>query len=259
MEDEKEKEKNAILLICFVVVQIALVVLFASSLSKLFSSNEIEFDNIDERPKINIEGLNGTMPDASDDDVMMIGLAVLDAISDNQGDVNFGANKGLLRNGSVKTYYFEDVNVHYYSAIVDIPGLEQSYWIFHEYSDDKTNGNVSVEDQYLALCLANNEKKVYPNFDCKSSYGNLTYNAIAAKYLRYMKLYEDDIELEVSDDLKSIEIGVMGERKKDDEEYINLVKGKIESLGIDSGLFEYTVVDSSTPNYVHKMEKLLGV
>lgn len=252
--EEYKKDINTPLMV-LVAIQILFVVLLAMSLSELFSSNKIDFEDIDEVPKISVEHLGESMPGASSNDIKMMELTLLDAVNENMGDVNFGANKGILREDSVKTYYFENANLHYFSAIVDIPGLGQSYWIFHEYSDDKMNESLSGEDQYMALCLVNEENMIYRDFDCKSRYAGLTYNAIAAKYLKYTELYKDNLGITVSDDYRSIEIDVRGKREKSDEEYVDIVKNKLDSLGISPGIFEYTVVDSDLPAYMDYVEQ----
>ena len=245
-----KNEKNNYPLIAFVVAQIVFVLLLVVSIPKIFVKDEIGYENLAEQPKIAIEGLKASMLDAPDYDVGIMNLALLKAMKENAVSVDFATDKAVIRDGTAKTHYFENANIHYYSAIVDIPGLEQSYWIFHEYSDDKDNAYLGVEDSYLVLCLADTMEKIYSDFDCKSDYAQLTYNAVAMKYIKLFN-FEDFLIYETSNDYELITVVLTnGTVEEDGEKYVDEISDAILSLGISPDLFEYELIDAVDAPYV---------
>lgn len=227
-------------LLIFVILQIIFIVLCAVSLPKIFVSNRADEGNFANLPRITIDGSSEILPKEVD----VMEWILLDAVKENVSEVAFGEADAVIRDESVKKQYFELPNIYYYSAIVDIPDLNQSYWVFYEYSDEENNINLSANNQYLAMCIVDPEEIVYRDFDCKSQYGQLTYNAIAKKYLGWSNF--DNIIVEVSDDYGEIQIIIINdEDNSNNEKYINEVKEKIRSLGIYPEIFEYNVIPSS--------------
>ena len=230
-------------LLIFIVLQILFVVLCVMSASDFLKGDEIIYgSSASRRLAINIDGLKGVMPGVENNsEVETMNKILLDTVGMNIPTVDFGDIKAKIREDSVRTHYFSDLKIDYFSAIVDVPELKQSYWIFHEHSDDIDNPNLTIDTEYVVMCLANERDKIYPDFDCKSDYGQLTYNVIAKKYLDWFDF--DNFFLKVSDDYQKIELVVVGGREYEDEKYVNMVKEKLESLGIYPGIFEYEVVD----------------
>ena len=187
---------NKNLIIAFVLFQIIFIVFCVVSIKGLLVEKKITVEDFADQPNIPIAGLGTSMPNSTTEDQDIVEVLLLETVNANTPEVNLSSDQVKIRDGSVKTHYFSDQNVNYYSAIVDIPKLEQSYWIFHEYSDESDNKNLSVNDQYLVLCLIDQSKVIYPDFQCKDNYGELTYNAIAEKYLRWFS-FEDFLLYEI--------------------------------------------------------------
>ena len=221
------------------------MVLCVVSGSKIFVNDKITGRSISEQPKIKVEGLEESMANVGVDDVGILEMELLDVVKKNTPGTNVDIDQAVLRDGSVSTHYFEDINMNYYSSIVDLPDLEQSYWIFHEYSEDKDNVYWSTDMRYAVLCLADSDRIIYPEFDCKSDYGQLTYIIIAKKYIGQYRFKEFMVRDDLGEDEYS-KIGLIalkGDAAQNGEKYIEDVKDTIASLGISPDLFEYEVVN----------------
>lgn len=252
MEEEKGilKDKGWVVLV-FAGVQVLFIILCAISIPKLFVKDKVDENNYDERPSLKVTGLSETMTNASDKDIGTLERSLLNMVENNTPAVNFRADDAVVRDGSVRTHYFVDESVYYYSAIVDIPSLEQSYWVFHEYSSDLYNQFLNKDDRYIVMCLADTMEIRYPEFNCKSEYEQLTYNAVVQKYLGWFDF--DGALARVKDDFKTVEIEIIrGMYDYSDEEYLRQVKEAIESLGIPSELFKYEIIDSEYSPHVHR-------
>ena len=144
-------------------------------------------------------------------------------------------------------YYFDTLDIKYYSAIVDIPELEQSYWIMHEHSDNPDNPNLSTDGQYVVLCLVDSGEIIYPDFGCKSRYETGSYNFIAEKYLNLLQMRGILVSVR-KDDPTQIDIIIVDYLNdgNDDEYFVEKVKDNLRVLGIYPGLFNYNIIHSSS-------------
>lgn len=61
--------------------------------------------------------------------------------------------------------------MNYLSAIVDIPNLEQSYWFYNEYSNDKNNQYIEYYKSFRIFYLAESQEIIYQGFNCKDDFG----------------------------------------------------------------------------------------
>ena len=239
-ENGSNTDKN--LAIVFLLLQILFVIIGVISLRILFVDNRIDMDIFSERDGISIEGLSEAMPGALASDAKVLETELLDAVSQNVSDIHLGESQAIIREGSIKTHYYETLDINYFSAIVDIPQLHQSYWLFHEYSDNAEKPNLSINDRYVVLCLIDQSQIIYPEFDCKSSYNSLTYNSIAKHYLEPLSNEDFGFFEMDNDDYHDVTI-LRRNKAKSNDELIQEAKDLVTSLGIPPSIFKYKVLE----------------
>lgn len=239
--------------IIFIGLQLLFAVFCAVTIPRLFTSNIMDMDDVETLPSIEINDLSSTMPDAESKDEKTMKVMLLNAIQNNIPEVDLKTTTGIIREGSVKSYYFELQNVYYYSAIIDIPELQQSYFVFHEYSDDILNSYLSENDQYVIQCLMDEQDIIYPDFDCKDNFGQKTYNAIAQKYLEWFEFDDFFIYKIENYDIVTI-IALKNDAETNSQKYIEETETAISSLGLPDNLFEYEVINIDDAPYVYWSE-----
>lgn len=152
---------------------------------------------------------------------------------------NSGAS---IRNETLISTYFDEIDVHYVYFIVDIPELEQSYQIKYEWSDDVKNQNLSINDRMMVMCPSE-EQLVYESFDCVDDYNQNGESLILYAYINENSFEGFDVIL--PDDfnqfvvISGFNIRVDGEI--DSELSVIALKNFIKSLGFDAEKFEYSV------------------
>ena len=251
MDDDTKKMNNLVLV--FVVVQVLFVGLCVATLSRVLVNDNVEEGEFARLPSITIDGLSETLVDATEEDTKVIEWMLLDTVKKNMSEVDFGSIKGVVRSESVKTYYFGAQKIYYYSAVIDVPEIRQSYRVVHEYSDEQDNEYLSANEQYIILCLSDLGEIRYAEFDCKSDYDKLTYNTIVMKYIWYFD-FEEFVVRSVSGDYSKIRIIAL----KDDyngDVLVKKVKEAIRGLGVSPDLFEYEVAWwGNEPNFQYFVE-----
>lgn len=183
-----------------------------------------------------IEGL----PESSVDPIQTV---LYDTVTMNGGAINSIKDSDIrIREETLKNIYFSEQNIHYVSFIIDIPSLEQSFQIFHEWTNDSTNQYYLVNRATMVMCPLESQIK-YSNFQCRDNYDNNGQAFIVSQFLPYLSFdgfnaltrydkapYVIIIAPEtfnVSEDTKSV--------------FIEQTKEKITSLGFPSDLFSYYV------------------
>lgn len=251
MDNDAKKMNNLVLV--FVVVQVLFVVLCAVTLSRVLVDDNVEEGEFARLPSITIDGLPETLVDAAEEDTKVIEWMLLDTVKKNMPEVDFGNIKGIVRSESVKTHYFSAQKIYYYSAVIDVPEIRQSYRVVHEYSNEQDNEYLSANEQYIILCLSDPGETRYAEFDCKSDYGELTYNTIVMKYIWYFD-FDEFVLRSVPGDYNKIRIIAL----KDDyngDVFVEKVKEAIRGLGVSPDLFEYEVAWwGNEPNFQYFVE-----
>ncbi len=241
----ENKVNRNYLLIIFILIQILFMIMCVISIPKLIDEDKIDTNNVGGWPNISIAELKESMSDSNANDVEIMKWMLFDTVRNNKIEINPNTDKAILRRNSIRKYYFEKQNINYYSAIVDIPEIRQSYWIFHEYSSDRYNANLSANGQYIILCVIDPGKIIYPEFNCKDNYGASTYNLIAGKYVKWFDFNEFFIYEIAGDDYNIIRIAPNSPEATSEEieGYVEETKKKIRDLGIMAELFEYEIVE----------------
>lgn len=78
---------------------------------------------------------------------------------------NIEDSGATIRENTIVNKYFKTINMHYVNFIVDIPSTQQSYQIFHEWSDDGNNPYFVADNSTLVMCPTK-DKMVYDDFKC---------------------------------------------------------------------------------------------
>lgn len=251
MDDDAKKMNNLVLV--FVVMQVLFVVLCAATLSRVLVDDNVEEGEFAKLPSITIDGLSETLVDATEEDTKVVEWMLLDTVKKNVSEADFGSIKGIVRGESVKTHYFSAQNIHYYSAVIDVPEIRQSYRVVHEYSDEQDNEYLSANEQYIILCLSDPGEIRYAEFDCKSDYDELTYNTIVMKYIWYFD-FEEFVVRSVPGDYSKIRIIALKDNY-DNGDFVERVRETIRELGVLPDLFEYEVAWwGNEPNFQYFVE-----
>lgn len=138
--------------------------------------------------------------------------------------------------------------MHYVNFIVDIPSLEQSYQIFHEWSDDNSNKYYLVNMATLIMCPTTDQVK-YSNFNCKDKFNHHGQNYIVSEFIRYYNF--NYFTVSIHGDYSQVDINPIKLDVSDSEKdsYIQKTKSTIQSLGIYPEIFTYHIVDPAELNY----------
>ena len=133
--DNKEKLQNNInpLLAVFLIIQIIIILLIIFSMPKLFQDNN-NIDSPTEGPSIKIEGISAIIPDDFPEwrDLIEWDLFKTSLNNSKKESIPDSSITASIREETIKTQYFEEQNINYVRAIIDIPELLQSYELFLE-------------------------------------------------------------------------------------------------------------------------------
>lgn len=230
--------------IFFIVLQVIVMIVIASILININQGEEIGEDEISRQPKLSIEGLDRVSPQLSESSISDIEKSLISITRFNNQDVGMIDDVGAIRPESLRTYYFGDQELGFFSAVIDIPSLKQSYQVFHDYTEKK--GNLFY-NQYFATvssCNSGIVEDIYPDFECKDLHSKSIYGEIINKYIGFFKL--NGLKLRFIDDtFSTIEIftpdTTLDEAKK--QSIIGQVKERIEQLGVPGDHFQYIVIN----------------
>ncbi|MDO5451469.1 MAG: hypothetical protein Q4F56_00045 [Candidatus Saccharibacteria bacterium] len=173
-----------------------------------------------------------------------------DTIASNGGTLeNISDSDAKVRENSMIDLYFEDINMHYVNFIIDIPSIEQSYQIFNEWSDDRTNPNYLTNMATMIMCPLK-EQLIYTDFNCKDEFDHKGQRILVSKFIDhfdndyfapYFKegdfstIYINPISFNLSNSTK--------------QRYIGETKDAVTSLGIPPDIFKYHVLEQSDLDY----------
>ena len=230
------------LVVGFVVFQLVFLGVCIGSLFKLMADEKANVDDYTDKFSIDIKNISTLYDGITNAQIGTIQRSFLNVVQRNAFQVNLGSNDAEIREGSVARRYFKKQDLNYISAILDIPSLKQSYWLFHEYSNNSNNQFLSPNNSAVILCIENSVDIIYEDFECNNMYSSKTYNAIVAKYIKFVDFDKFSVSVDTST-YDSINIYTLSEGVDSDDkkEYEEAVRGAIESLGISSDIFEYNV------------------
>ena len=241
MDDQNQRNKS-ILPIIFIIIQIIYMIIIISVLLSNTKNDRIEQMDIGRQPTISIKDLNSQLPDNAYRGP--IETVLTKTVELNSTEFNTSDSTANIREGSLSTVKFEDIDGIYFSAIVDIPNLEQSYQIYSFYSiGDRTPESLAYSTQYV-LCLDDQADKIYPDFDCQELFPQDARRSIVFSYLKYLKF--NDFSLfptqKPNSSIIYIDVDPTLDISTDTEQsYIQETKKAVSSLGISPELFEYKI------------------
>lgn len=199
---------------------------------------EVSVDNID-----HIDGIPEVIADKA-------GAALYNAMSVNSDtDRNIWVSGAVVRDGTLLERHFDGSEigtdgVNIASFIVDIPDIEQSYWVWYSWLDGY---NGEEENDWMlesaVACPVGNES-LYEDFVCRDWVEDPVRNQIVAEYLKY--LYSEDFYAYVNpDDLEMQEVFIIvsgaDSSQESEQKYVTEVKDYIDSIGVSSEIFNYIV------------------
>ena len=259
MEDEEQGQNKYmtqpnIPVIIFIVAQIIFIVLLAISMPKLFQSDEINDEDPSRIPVATIDNFTSSVPEGYSGNARLIEETLFQLILRNSPNKDISKSiSTVIREGSVKTVYFDEQNLNFLSAIIDVPDLEQSYWLYNEYSGDKNNQYIDYSKSYRLFCLEESQEILYSNFDCKDDFGIAGRYELISDLIKYFDF--NDFSPSYSSEQKTNEIKIYPHDFNIDdaikESYIQQTKGAIDSIGISPNLFTYHVVNPQDINYLY--------
>ncbi|MBQ3464716.1 hypothetical protein IJH15_00630 [Candidatus Saccharibacteria bacterium] len=226
----------------FVIVQLIFCAICASSISTLMAEEKVNVDDYVDKFSIDIKNIDALQDGLTDAQVGTIQRSFLNVVQRNAFQINLGSNDAEVREGSVVRRYFKNQDLNYISAILDIPSLRQSYWLFYEYSKNPKNQFLSPNDSAVILCINNQKDIIYEGFECNNMYNPKTYNAIVAKYIKFFD-FSDFLASVDETTYDAINIYAVSNDVSDGdkERYKEIVKSAIESLGISPDIFRYNL------------------
>lgn len=242
----------------FIVMQIIFIIFLVISLSRLSQPNEIDDWDTERTPVATISNFSAVAPENYSGGIKNIETTLFELILRNSPDKDISKSiNASVREGSIKTVYFEDQNLNYLSAIVDIPDIEQSYWFYNEYSNDNPNPYINYSKTYRIFCLDSSQEIIYPNFDCKDDFGIGGKYELVSDLIPYFK-FDDFFPLYYAqNNSNKIEISpdTFDELSNSTKElHIQQVRNAIDSLGISPDFFTYNVMSPSEIKYYYPIK-----
>lgn len=249
--DEQKKDRSVPLII-FLISQIFLIIILVAIIFLNRSSSEILSTDYESQPSVAIEEFNNELPDSSSLYLGLIERSLLKTIELNSDSFNINNSKAEIRDGTLVTQKFDDIDGTYFSMIVDIPTLEQSYQIYAlaPMEGNKDPNILSYYTQYI-LCLDDYAEKIYSNFQCEDEHPVDTRTGIVVSYLKYFDF--DHFNAFVDSSNPSVINISTGSLDSIDEKtgniYIQEVRDAVASLGISPDIFEYRVMQPEDYTY----------
>lgn len=236
LEFQQYIRSNPIVIVLFVLLQIFFVIILAFFISKL-NSNNYSVSNL---PISNLKSDLESLPENS---VEAIQSALYDNVTTNGGTLSsISDSDAKVREGTMTELYFDEINMHYINFIVDIPSIEQSYQIFNEWSDNKSNPHYLTNLTTMVMCPLESQIE-YSSFKCRDSYNHNGQSLIASNFL---PLLDPDSYSTLIQNSKAPYIVVIAPKAfmVDDDtktSYTKQTEENIKSLGFPSDAFNYYV------------------
>lgn len=213
-----------------------------------YKSDQIYSGDYDRQPRIAINGLDNISPSLPSGDQENIERNLFTAVEKNSTVINSTNITANVRDNTVIAQnIFGKYGLSYLSLIIDLPELNQSYRLFHEYDSTAEKWTFNTEEFLIITCLNDSDEIIYKDFNCKDQYGPTIYNGIAIKYLDNLSLGNDAFSLSVDDeDISTLYITPAEDvSAKTSQQYIEQTKNKVKSMGIPPNIFEYKITDTS--------------
>lgn len=236
-------QQNPVLVGTFAVIQIIFIIVLIVIFSNLNKDTYTPAN-------IPISYLNDDLAELPENSVNVIESMLYDSIASNGGTLDSISNSDArVRENSMVDIYFEDIDMHYINFIVDISSIQQSYQVFNEWSDDRTNPNYLIDMATMIMCLPK-EQIIYSDHNCKDKFNHNGQKILVSKFISHFDfgyftpsfkegnlstVYINPISFNASESVK--------------RSYIQKTKDAISSLGITPDIFEYHVLEQSELDY----------
>lgn len=242
----------------FIVIQIIFIIFLIISISGLYKPDEITDDDPDRIPVATIDNFASVVSENYPENVKLIEATLFDLILRNSPgeDISTSVN-ATIRENSIKTVYFEKQNLNYFSAIVDIPEIEQSYWFYSEYSSEEPNQYIDYSKFYRIFCLEDSQEILYPDFNCQDDFGLNGRYELVSNLISYFEFNDFAPIYTYERGFNQIEISpyTFDELAASTKEaYIRQVKDAIDSLGIPPDIFTYNVMNPEEIKYFYPLQ-----
>ena len=243
--------------VIFVIVQFVFVFLLLISIPRLLQPSKIDEDDLDRQPILTVGNISSTMPEdypgfTRDMEVTLFELA----LRNSTGRDTLISAEAFIRENSVKTVYFDNQNINYLSAIIDIPDLKQSYWFYNEYSDDNSNQYIDYSKTYRILCLEKSQEIIYSDFECEDDFGVNGRFELVQDLIGFLNFNYFSLSYSFRQDYNEIDIYPynFNESNRNKKSYIKQAQDAIDSLGIPSDLFIYYIMEPEDIDYTYSQE-----
>ena len=237
-------QQNPIVIGIFCFSQIVLIIILIFIIGNINKSS-FEISNT------KISNLAQEISQLPNNSIEVIQSELFNAVELNQGTLqSIEKSDATIRKDSLIEKYYEKQDVHYVNFIVDIPSIEQSYQVFHEWIEKKNNPYFLVNRSTMVMCVLE-EYNIYENFDCKDSYDKNGQRAIASEFLQYEPFDYFSVFTKTEDQYHTIYINPSNFNIDDStkQSYIQKTKDAITSLGISPEIFEYHILTQDELNY----------
>ena len=226
--------QNPIIVGVFIFAQLIFIILIVFAIRSV-NTNTFEISNLSVFDLTKeIEGL----PESSIDPIQTV---IYDTVTMNGGTLtSIKDSDAKIREGTVRNIYFDKQNIHYVNFIIDIPSIEQSYQVFHEWTNDYSNQYYLINRATMVMCPLKDQAE-YLNFDCHDKYNHNGQAFIASQFLPYFDLNGFKIFLQYDKAPYTIIVApkTFGVDDSTKAFYIQQTKEKVASLGFPPDAFNY--------------------
>lgn len=247
--NEGRKEYSAVLLSFSAIQMIIIIVLF--SVIIINKQDDTIGDTGDRRqPAITIRDLSSELPENPKEYIKLVEQDLAKTVEAHTSSFNLSEAIAEVRQDTLKVKKFEELNGYYFSAIIDVPVLRQSYQIYSFYPTENSAPNSFPSATMYVLCIDDRSLMIYQEFDCKDEYPQQIRSNILATYLYYFNFQQFSVSINSDDHSKIIINPIkMETSEQEQQKYLQQTKRAIDSLGISPESFEYNILTPEEQNY----------
>lgn len=245
MRTDEERYIRNRLWIIFGAIQLAFLALIIGIFINIQKGDRLSED-YKSQPKIKIKDMSKELKDLPENERGIIAQELTRALSLNTNEINLNNTVAEIREGYTKKSYTHQ-NLTFYNMIIDIPELEQSYRIYHEYSKDETNKFFTYDKTTIATCVYDQKFQKY-KFECNSRYEKSEDERILRKYLTFESFGTFSASLGADNSILITPIA-QNFSAEEKENSIKAAKEAIKGLGFNPESYTYSVIDAASLTY----------
>ncbi len=253
---QNQTKKFNPLLAIFLLAQIIFIALLAFTLPRLFESSDISVDQ-SRLPAAKIENLGDSLPSLNDQAKKDIENALYDLILANSTDQTTKNSETKAELKEVSSLHFDRLGgINYFSAVIDIPEVEQSYDFYYAAPDDPANGE--FQSFFNILCPGRPASELY-DFECENTNTDswlqypATHLSLASSFLPYYYFDQFSISINPNEMTKvTITPITFDIDEATRNSYIEETKSAVKTLGFSPDLFTYYVSTIEDLDYTNE-------